>query len=509
MSDPEIIKILIIEDDEDDILLIRKQLEKIPTARFSFRLGSEGSLKEGLERLAKDPFDVVLLDLTLHDSRGIATLSKIRENFSKIPIVVFTGFEDEELALESLREGAQDYLFKGSVTSEIVGRAIRYAIERKKTEDALLENEKKYRFLYESNPTMYFTVDPEGTVLSVNAFGAQVLGYKVSELLGQPVLNIFFEEDKEAVQKKVVETLENPNRVFSWEFRKVRKDGSVLWVRESAQAVEESPGNKVVLIVCEDITGRKRLDRIKNEFIDTIYHEIKSPLDAIYETTNDLKNEKLGGLEEKQKKVLEIIGRNINRLTRITGELHDLSRLELGRATLHPQKIQIIPLIKVLIQQFESEMQDWNTQIVLDIPQNFPAIFSDAEMLKTVFYTLINNALRASRERITILGEVMHSKKQILERFKENSYLTFPKESDEFLLVSIMDDGPGHGVSEMVRYLHLLEGVIDEGDKSGGGKRSRLDLAICKEIMELHQGCLWVGGGQGEGGKFHCIFPLK
>ena len=132
--------------------------------------------------------------------------------------------------------------------------------ERKQMEEELRASEEQYRFLYEDNPSMYFTVDAEGTVLSVNQFGVEQLGYTVKELIGQPVLNVFYEDDKEAVQQQFAACLQNPQVVFHWEFRKVRKDGNIMWVKETARAIRRVDGNLVVFIVCEDISARKLME---------------------------------------------------------------------------------------------------------------------------------------------------------------------------------------------------------------------------------------------------------
>ncbi len=129
--------------------------------------------------------------------------------------------------------------------------------ERKLAEHAFRESSEKYRVLYEDNPTMYFTVARNGKVLSVNRFGAMELGYSPEELVGQPVLSVFHPEDKEAVRKQLEHCLENTDRVVTWEFRKVRKDGGVLWVKEAARALRQANGQDIILIVCEDITERK------------------------------------------------------------------------------------------------------------------------------------------------------------------------------------------------------------------------------------------------------------
>jgi PAS domain S-box-containing protein len=132
--------------------------------------------------------------------------------------------------------------------------------ERKQAEEALRDSEERYRVLYQDNPSMYFTVDATGNVLSVNQFGAEQLGYTPEELAGTPVLEVFYEEDKEEVARQLQLCIETPGKMAHWEFRKLRKDGEVIWVKEAARATLDANGELIVLIVCEDITERRRME---------------------------------------------------------------------------------------------------------------------------------------------------------------------------------------------------------------------------------------------------------
>jgi PAS domain S-box-containing protein len=133
-------------------------------------------------------------------------------------------------------------------------------IAHKRADEALRHSEEMYRALFEDNPSMYFTIDAAGTVLSVNHFGAEQLGYTVTELIGQSVLDVFFEPDRPAVQQQLKICLQNPKKLYNWEFRKIRKDGSLLWVKENARATYAPTGEPIVLIVCEDITDGKKTE---------------------------------------------------------------------------------------------------------------------------------------------------------------------------------------------------------------------------------------------------------
>ena len=133
------------------------------------------------------------------------------------------------------------------------------------TEDTARPNEAEWRELFEHSPLMYFVVDASGRVVSVNESGAAELGYHVDELVGQSVFEVFPDSDRERVRRNVDLCLERPGQLNTWEARKIRKDGTTLWVGESAKAVERAQGDVVVLIACEDITLRKRAEEAVRE----------------------------------------------------------------------------------------------------------------------------------------------------------------------------------------------------------------------------------------------------
>ena len=143
--DDKAIRILLIEDNPGDARLIREMLIEAGGARF--QLGCVDRLSAGLEHLAQERVDVLLLDLGLPDSQGLDTLARAQAQVPELPIVVLTGLDDEALATRAVQQGAQDYLVKGQVESSPLARAVHYAIEGKQAEaqrDAALEKLKEY-----------------------------------------------------------------------------------------------------------------------------------------------------------------------------------------------------------------------------------------------------------------------------------------------------------------------------------------------------------------------------
>ena len=129
------IRILLIEDNAGDARLLQEMLND--TEGISFELAHVGRLSKGLEHLSDDGADVVLLDLSLPDSKGLDTFLKVDAHAPQVPIVVLSGLDDTEVAVQAVREGAQDYLVKGQTNCHLLSRAVPYAIERKRAEEEI------------------------------------------------------------------------------------------------------------------------------------------------------------------------------------------------------------------------------------------------------------------------------------------------------------------------------------------------------------------------------------
>ena len=137
---------------------------------------------------------------------------------------------------------------------------IRDISERTQAETALKASDQRYQFLYENNPSMYFTLAQEGTILAVNQYGAGQLGYNREELIGHSILRVFEVHNHRTVLEQLNICASTPAKLFHWEIQKIRKSGARLWVREHALAIQDETGTTVILVVCEDITAHKQVE---------------------------------------------------------------------------------------------------------------------------------------------------------------------------------------------------------------------------------------------------------
>lgn len=253
----EPIKILLVEDNPGDVRLIREMLKEAKTSMAT--LEDTPSLMTAVERLGKGGIDAVLLDLGLPDSQGINTFVKLHHQFPRTPIVVLTGLTDEELGLQAVREGAQDYLIKGKVDSQWLCRAILYAVERVQGKEALERSEEQYRQLFEKNLAGVYRTALDRRITECNEAFVKVFGYASrEEILAHPVQDFYFDpREPEAIvaRIRVEKTLSN------LEMRLKRKDGSPVWVLVNENLIEGEAGNQpFILGTIVDITQRKEAE---------------------------------------------------------------------------------------------------------------------------------------------------------------------------------------------------------------------------------------------------------
>ena len=177
-----LLRVLLVEDNVIDARLITGLL-RAPSAAI-VQCHHVARLDEALANLEIDESDVVLLDLNLEDSAGYETFHRVRQAACKAAILVLSGSDDEELAIRTVREGAQDYLVKGSFDGRLLLRSIRYAMERKRSEEALRQSQATVRAIFENSLDGIVIFEGTGLCMEANAAAATLVGVPREELIG-------------------------------------------------------------------------------------------------------------------------------------------------------------------------------------------------------------------------------------------------------------------------------------------------------------------------------------
>jgi len=266
------IKVLAIEDNPDDAELLRRMLLKAKEPSFTFVQALR--LFEGLQLLREGSFDIVLLDLKLPDSEGMDSVLDIRRQYPTLPIIVFTGLADDEVALKALHLDVQDYLAKGQIESDLLVRSIRYAIERKRSVEALSNSEARFRRLSESGIIGIAYFDAEGRITDGNDKFLEMIGANREDLAAGRVRRWgrLVPPEWKARMREASEEFRTTGRITPYETEYLSKDGSRYWGLFGAAKLEGQP-NEIAFIV--DITKRKKLEE---EITHMAHHDVLTGL---------------------------------------------------------------------------------------------------------------------------------------------------------------------------------------------------------------------------------------
>jgi len=456
------IRVLLIEDDPGDADLLREALsdQKNP----SFEIEHVGTVRAGLEYLSKKESDVIVSDLTVPDSQGLETFLKVHAQAPTLPIVILSGFDDGgSLALEAVRRGAQDYLVKGQVDGRFISRILRYAIERKRVEKELAH----LASFAELNPNPIIEADGNGKVTYLN-----------------PVARARFSDlDELGLKHPLLADLK-------WVIGKLQEGNQKSFVREVAigeqvyeQHLSYLPGKDVIRSYLLDITERKRVDQLKDDFVSTVSHELRTPLSIVKQGLSLLLDKIPGSLGEKQEKILTIAKDNIDRLARIINSLLDVSKIESGRVGLRRERLDIAHLIQQVAETFQVKMAEKTLELKVEVPQEGCGVYADADKITQVFTNLVGNAMKFTQEGYIKISAA---------------------EKGNEVECTVADTGIGISKENLPKVFDRFQQF---GRTAGGGEKGTgLGLAIAKGLVELHYGTIRFQSTLGKGTQF--IFTL-
>ncbi|HEY2921884.1 MAG TPA: ATP-binding protein [Candidatus Binatia bacterium] len=533
-------RVLLVEDNQDDALLIQDALSETAIAIERTEL-----LSTALEKLARGGFDAVLLDLSLPDAYGLATLGRMRRDGPSVPIVVLSGLNSEEVAVKAVEEGAQDYLIKGHTDGALLTRALRYAIQRHRAEENLKERNRELLVLRRISENILGSLDLKlvleqileqamlsgsfdlGNIRLLDASGktlevAVVRGYRDPQnVLRHRALSRTTESEKsrfgdrvfnqpcveEAVQAtKGLRTLKREGAESLIEVP-VRSEGEVLGILQLASRTPrkfkneevnllETIGNQVGIAVqraqLHEETRRQaheleKANQLQADFTAMIAHDLRSPLMNIMGVAEVMMGGTFGGVTEEQKKWLLRLRASGQSLVDLVSDFLDVSKLESGYVDVNREVVDLAELIQKSIESFRVLALDKNISIKGTVDPALPSIHADPRRLDQVLSNLISNAIKFTGE-----GGEVEVVAQVADATKVN--------------VRVRDTGEGIPADEIGQ---IFEKYRQGGNvKQSSDKGTGLGLVICKMIVEAHGGCIWVESEVGKGSTVFISLPV-
>jgi PAS domain S-box-containing protein len=380
---------------------------------------------------------------------------------------------------------------------EFVG-AITDITAAKQAEEALRKSEEQWRDVFENNPTMYFMVDAAGVIVAINPFGAQQLGYSIAELVGRPVLQVFCEADREAVERNVALCFAELGRTRSWEARKVCRDGTVLRVRETAKGVSRVDG-PIVLIACEDTTEQKNteealrqaqmdlahVNRVNTmgELTASLAHELNQPMTAA--VTNASACVQWLRREPPNVEAAQQAATRIVKDGQRAGEIISRIRLLFKRATPERELVDVNEVIHEMLVLLRGQAKQYFITIRTELAEDLPWVLGDRVQLQQVMMNLIVNSIDALKdvegERELVIESQQTEKEQVKVSVRDTGVGLPPRQADQ-IFNAFFTTKP-HGIG--------------------------MGLRISCSIVESHGGRLWAAENTPRGASFHLTLPSR
>ncbi|MGM0381312.1 MAG: ATP-binding protein [bacterium] len=313
-------------------------------------------------------------------------------------------------------------------------------------------------------------------------------------LLNPAAEEIFNCREKEAKEKHFLEVMNN-QEIFdhiekaleegaSFEQKKEVVDLEVNGQKKSFRLMVKPVSGKdqieLVVTLLDDITRLKEVDRMKSEFVHTVSHEFRSPLTSIRMALDLLLEDE--NLDEEQFELLEAAEEDSQRLMVLVEDLLDLSKLESGQLELDFQATSPVEVTESAIETMETQLEEKQIELNIKSSGNIPRVWADSHKITWVLTNLVGNALRYTESGGVIDVKIRSGQNQVY--------------------ISVSDSGPGIPHEYQDKIFEKFVRVGDDDTKGSG-----LGLAICQEIVEAHEGNIWVESEVGEGATFTFTLP--
>ncbi|MBE3095483.1 MAG: PAS domain S-box protein, partial [Actinobacteria bacterium] len=364
---------------------------------------------------------------------------------------------------------------------------------------------KCFKNFFENAPIYEYMVSPEGTILEINKTALTNLGYKKEELIGKHLTAIYAPESHEKM-KTTLSKWKETGEIDNEEMVIVTKQGEKRIVLLSASSVRGADGAILYSIsVLKDVTEinkifnelnknlwlqnvkLQKLNETKKIFLKTTSHELRTPITSIKGYVQMLMKKTLGEINEEQRKSLEVILRNTNRLDQVIQNILDASSLESGSMKFIPRKVNPRALVEEITKTMEPFANKKEMTIKVNLEKDLPDLMIDGERIKQVLMNLVDNAIKFSPD-----GSKIHIK---------------ARKEKEDVLFEVQDFGQGIPKDKQGMIFESFYQADSGDDRKFGG--AGLSLALSKGIVGLHGGNIWFESTEGTGSTFLFTLPIQ
>jgi PAS domain S-box-containing protein len=471
-------RILLVDDD-------RALLDALPKAlrlrMNGIEIDTSETAAEALERIREIDYDAIVSDIKMPGMDGIALLHEIRAARPTTPTLMITGHGERDLAVQALRGGAYDFVQK-PIDRDYFIASLERAIQLKKL-DREVERQRdaleRHARVLEHVDDGVFLVDEDGVVQYWNPAAHAITGITPDDALGRPADEAL--PGWAAVAPLIpVATAAGPGSLEA-KVVPLELDGRELWLSISGVSFSEG-----TVYAFRSLTEERALDELKGEFIATVSHELRTPLAAIYGSAQTLLREDLELDEEGERRLLDVIAQESERLSRIADDILFANKLDSGQFVLGDKTVNLRELAQDVVDEMRGLFAGrGDISIDLSVPEPVASVRADSDKLRQVLINLVDNAIKYSPEG----GRV----ELAVER------------RDGGVRIAVRDEGIGIAPLEQRRIFGKFYRIDPQLARGVGG--TGLGLYICRELVRRMGGRLSVASEEGKGSVFTVDLP--
>jgi len=389
------VKILVVDDDEDDFMILREYISKIDGHEFVIDWCN--IYDEAEKTIGERKYHLYFIDYRLGAKTGLELISESISNNCEEPFILLTGNGNLTLDRKAMETGAVDYLVKGELSPEKLERCIRYSLDRASSLKALRSSERKFRNIFERSKDLVFTADQSLHFTEVNNACLQLLGYERDELLSKRLIGLLANESEQA---SMFDQLHESGEVSDKEVEIITKSGEKKYCIITLAMETDIVGASYVQGIIHDITSLKRAEKatlmleklnVAGRLVRIMAHEVRNPLNNIMLSAEQLEpvvGNGDGGI------CLEIINRNSKRIGDLITELLNSSRPD----QVSVERMSLQSILDETLDAAIDRITLRHIELKRDYLKEAAWVMADKEKLKIAFLNIIINAIEAMHE---------------------------------------------------------------------------------------------------------------
>ena len=371
--------------------------------------------------------------------------------------------------------------------------------EQYEAEEALHLATRQRELILESVGDGIFGIDLNGKVTFINEAGARALGYTPEQLTGRDLHELIHHSHADGTPysratSPILQALRRSEPIRMRDEVFWRKDGSAIQVEYSANPLMEDGRVSGMVVAFQDVSERRRLERMKDEFISTVSHELRTPLTSLRASLGLIQSGSLDKRPEKQRQMIEMAIGNCDRLTRLVNDILDFDGAEKRRLPLNRAPVEAIDLLRRAADVAHGAATQSRMEFRIDAKAS--PIFADPERVMQVLNELVTNAIKFSPPGTTI---------QLSARDAVGSGPGGSAAGAKEVRFTVADQGRGIAPEKLERIFEPFQQGDASDSRALGG--TGLGLALCRSIVEQHGGRIWAESELGNGSRFLFTLP--